>query len=124
LTLFFRYMPDLIFHGHLYIAQPPLYKVAVRKKSFYAFEDKGLQKLIESFGDGAKAEISRFKGLGEMPPELLWETTMDPKARVLAKVTVADAMDADYWFSLLMGNSVEKRADFIRKNGLKANMDI
>ena len=124
LTLFFRHMPDLILHGHLYIAQPPLYKVVCRKKVYYEFDDKGLQKLGKSFGEGARVEISRFKGLGEMPPDLLWDTTMNPETRKLAKVTVSDAVEADHWFTLLMGSSVDKRAEFIRENGLKANIDV
>lgn len=124
LTLFFRHMPDLILHGHLYIAQPPLYKVVCRKKVYYEFDDKGLQKLGKSFGEGARVEISRFKGLGEMPPDLLWDTTMNPETRKLAKVKISDAVEADHWFRLLMGSSVEKRAEFIRENGLKANIDV
>ncbi|MFH0752684.1 MAG: DNA topoisomerase (ATP-hydrolyzing) subunit B [archaeon] len=111
LTFFYRYMRDLVERGHIYIAQPPLYRVKHGKREVYAHNDKALQVVLESFPEGA--EIQRYKGLGEMNPEQLWETTMDPERRKLKQITVEDAVAADEMFSTLMGDEVAPRREFI-----------
>ena len=123
LTFFFRYMRPLIDAGHIFIAQPPLYKVSKGKKEQYAYTDEELKKLLEEFGQDSK--IQRYKGLGEMNPEQLWETTMDPEKRIMLQVKLEDAIEADKTFTLLMGDSVEPRRDFIEKNAKYVqNLDI
>ena len=124
LTFFFRHMRPLIEEGHIYLAQPPLYKVHKGKQLRYAFSDAERDKYIEELG-GVGVEAERYKGLGEMDPEQLWETTMDPETRTLLKVDINDAIACDEMFSVLMGDMVEPRREFIAENAKFAeNLDI
>ncbi|MFA5006361.1 MAG: DNA topoisomerase (ATP-hydrolyzing) subunit B [Candidatus Izemoplasmatales bacterium] len=123
LTFFYRYMKPLIENGYIYIAQPPLYKIQYGKTIEYAYEDKELETILARIG--GKPVIQRYKGLGEMNPEQLWDTTMDPAVRTLVKVNLEDAMEADQIFSMLMGEDVSTRKDFIIENaGYVRNLDI
>ena len=123
LTFFFRYMRPLIDEGHIYLAQPPLFKVSKGKRHEYAFSDEERDQKIEEMGGGC--DIQRYKGLGEMDPDQLWETTMDPKTRIMLRVTLEDAMEADETFSVLMGDKVEPRREFIEKNAKYVqNLDV
>ena len=123
LTFFFRYMRDLIEEGYIYIAQPPLFKVSKGKRHEYAFSDEQRDALIEEMG--SNCDIQRYKGLGEMDPDQLWETTMDPATRTMLRVTLEDAMEADETFSILMGDKVEPRREFIEANAkFVKNLDI
>lgn len=118
LTFFFRFMRPLIEQGHIYIAQPPLFKVERAKKVRYAFSDEERDRYIGELSEGGKLNVAvqRYKGLGEMDPEQLWETTMDPERRTMIKVTMEDAVKADEIFTILMGDKVQPRKEFIEKN--------
>ncbi len=122
LTFFFRYMRELIEGGHVYLAQPPLYLVKKGNKKAYAWTDEERDKLLKEFGQGA--HVQRYKGLGEMNAEQLWETTMNPETRILKQVTIENAAEADRIFSMLMGDEVPPRREFIEKNAIYANIDV
>jgi DNA gyrase subunit B len=126
LTFFYRYMRPLVENGNIYIAQPPLYKVQKGRKEYYVYSDKELEKLIdEEVGRGTNYGLQRYKGLGEMNPEQLWDTTMNPEERVVLRVEVEDALEADEIFTTLMGDKVEPRREFIEQNAkYVSNLDI
>jgi DNA gyrase subunit B len=131
LTFFYRHLPDIIKKGHLYIAQPPLYKIQAGKKVFYVYSDEEKEKKVAEIlqeepykANPSLIVIQRYKGLGEMNPDQLWETTMNPKNRVLKQVTIADAEEADYVFSMLMGEEVGPRKKFIITHAKLANLDL
>ena len=123
LTFLFRHMKKLIEEGHVYLAQPPLYKIKKGKTERYAFSDEERDAIIAELGGNIEAE--RYKGLGEMDPEQLWETTMNPETRTLLRVEMSDAILCDQIFSLLMGDDVEPRREFIEQNAkFVENLDI
>ena len=123
LTFFFRYMPQLIETGHIYLAQPPLFRISKGKQHFDVFTDEEKALKVEELGAGV--DVQRYKGLGEMDPEQLWETTLDPERRTFLQVTMADAALADETFTILMGEEVEPRRKFIEDNAVYAtDLDI
>ncbi|MBR4235113.1 MAG: DNA topoisomerase (ATP-hydrolyzing) subunit B [Clostridia bacterium] len=125
LTFFFRHFPGLIENGYVYIAQPPLYKITKGKTEKYVYSDEQLQSYLDEIGRDSKPDVQRYKGLGEMSAHQLWETTMDPSVRSMYRVTLKDALAADQLFTLLMGDQVEPRRNFIEKNAkLVADLDV
>ncbi|MBL8045580.1 MAG: DNA topoisomerase IV subunit B, partial [Anaerolineales bacterium] len=125
-TFFFRYMQNLIEQGHLYIAQPPLYRIEHKKNAQYVYNDAEKDKVVKALGtDAERANIQRFKGLGEMNAEQLWETTMNPANRTLLQVDIEDAAEADRTFDMLMGDAVDPRRKFIQTHAKNVkNLDV
>jgi DNA gyrase subunit B len=127
LTFFFRHMPQLITEGHLYIAQPPLFHVKVGKQVRYVYTDAERDAIVAEYmaaHNGKEPEVGRYKGLGEMNPETLWDTTMDPTRRTILQVTIEEAVEADKIFNMLMGDEVGPRKRFIESHAKNANLDV
>jgi len=120
LTFFFRFMHQLIENGNIYVAMPPLYRLR-KRKDYYVYSEEELKKISEKLG---VTNVTRFKGLGEMSSVQLWETTMNPKTRKIKKIFIEDAVEADQTFSMLMGDDVQARKQFISENALNAELDI
>ena len=120
LTFFFRFMPSLIENGNIYVALPPLYRIR-KKEDFYVYSDEELKKFVEKLG---ATNVTRFKGLGEMSSDQLWETTMNPKTRKIKKIFIEDAVEADRVFGMLMGDDIQARKEFIQENALEASLDV
>ena len=123
LTFFFRHLPEIVEKGHIYVAQPPLYKISANKKIFYAYTDEEKETIVKTNFSG-NYNLQRYKGLGEMNPDQLWETTMNPENRILRLITVEDTEEADRTFSMLMGEEVGPRKKFIQAHAKMANLDI
>jgi DNA gyrase subunit B len=124
LTFFYRYMPKLIDLGYVYIAQPPLFKISKGKEEKYVYKEEEMQKVSAAMGEKG-VSIQRYKGLGEMNAQQLWDTTMDPEQRIFRQVTVQDATDAEFTFKTLMGKDVEERKNFIYRHAKEVtNLDI
>ena len=127
LTFLYRFMPELIRQGHVYLAQPPLYKIEKNRKVWYAYSDEELNQILTEIGRDGNNKIQRYKGLGEMDADQLWETTMDPERRILKRVTIddTDSSEIDLTFTTLMGDKVEPRREFIEENAKYVqNLDI
>ena len=127
LTFLYRFMPELIKEGHVYLAQPPLYKIEKNKNVWYAYSDEELNRILVEIGRDGNNKIQRYKGLGEMDAEQLWETTMDPEKRILKRVTIDEenSSEIDVTFTTLMGDKVEPRREFIEENAKYVqNLDV
>ena len=127
LLFFYRYMSELIEHGHVYIAMPPLYKLSHKGRVEYAYDDEDREKILKTFTveNSSKVSMQRYKGLGEMNPEQLWETTMDPENRNIMQIQMEDAVEAEDIFTTLMGEQVFPRREFIEDNALNVmNLDV